>query len=261
MKISLIAGLILASPWVLYQLWKFIAAGLYKHERRAVYILAPFSSIMTALGVLFTYFVMLPICLAFLVGFAVDYPLAGEGFSFIDRMVQVGDTSGGDAIDQGNGQPAAPAEAPPTFPALQTDPDKPTDGQMWLKLPEHELRLYSSGRVWSFRPTTNAGVMPFFGLGEYTSFALLMMLGIVIGFQLPVAMTIFGWTGLVDPKWFKRYRKHAFIICFILGAFLTPSDPLSMFILAVPLYLLFEFGLVCMRMAFKRATADVDAEP
>src|SRR5262245_52646306 len=55
MKIGVIAGLVLASPWVLYQLWKFISAGLYASERRVIYLLAPFSALMTFLGVIFLY--------------------------------------------------------------------------------------------------------------------------------------------------------------------------------------------------------------
>ena len=41
---AIVAGLILASPWVLYQIWSFISSGLYKHERKAVFVLAPFST-------------------------------------------------------------------------------------------------------------------------------------------------------------------------------------------------------------------------
>jgi len=48
--VGLVAGLILASPWILYQLWKFVAAGLYTHEKRVVYILAPFSTVMVGLA-------------------------------------------------------------------------------------------------------------------------------------------------------------------------------------------------------------------
>ncbi len=261
MKISLIAGLIIASPWVLYQLWKFVSSGLYRHERRVVYILAPFSTLMTALGVLFAYFVMLPICLLFLVGFAVHYPTPGEGFAFIDRITAVGDAGGAERIGRnagGAGQSPPSDLAPPSVPSLRVDPEAPEEGQMWLKLPEHELRLYSTERIWSFRPSSSAGVMPYFGIGEYMNFALLMMLGIVIGFQLPVAMLILGWTGLVDPRWFRRYRKHALIACFVMGALLTPADPVSMFILAVPLYLLFELGLLCMRAAYRRT---MESEP
>lgn len=59
LKVSLISAVIVASPWVVYQLWRFIASGLYAHEKRVAYMLAPFSAVMTVLAILLvaTYFV------------------------------------------------------------------------------------------------------------------------------------------------------------------------------------------------------------
>jgi len=69
MKIAAIAGLIIASPWIFYQLWLFVAAGLYPHERRYVHIAIPFSAALFATGALFFLFVIAPISLRFFVGF------------------------------------------------------------------------------------------------------------------------------------------------------------------------------------------------
>ena len=69
MKISMIAGLILSSPWVFYQLWMFVAAGLYENERRYVYYAVPFSVILFVVGALFFLFVVAPISLAFFLKF------------------------------------------------------------------------------------------------------------------------------------------------------------------------------------------------
>jgi sec-independent protein translocase protein TatC len=65
--ISLVAGLIISSPWVFYHLWMFIAAGLYPHERRYVHVAAPFSAILFVAGALFFMFVVAEISLAFLI--------------------------------------------------------------------------------------------------------------------------------------------------------------------------------------------------
>jgi sec-independent protein translocase protein TatC len=62
-------GLVLASPWVLYQVWLFVAPGLYKHERRAVWMFVTSSVFLFLVGIAFGYFVMLPYVLKFLISF------------------------------------------------------------------------------------------------------------------------------------------------------------------------------------------------
>ena len=68
-KVSTIATLLVGSPWVLYQLWAFVAPGLYAHERRYVYFLLPLSSVLTITGVIFLFRVILPLILSFAVAF------------------------------------------------------------------------------------------------------------------------------------------------------------------------------------------------
>ena len=69
MKVALVAGLIFASPWVFYQMWLFVAAGLYPHERRYVYIYMPVSIVLFLGGAAFCFYVALPVMLDFLLGF------------------------------------------------------------------------------------------------------------------------------------------------------------------------------------------------
>ena len=69
MDISMIAAVVIASPWIFYQLWLFIAAGLYPHEKRYVYMAAPFSAALFIAGALFFIFVIAPFTLQFLVMF------------------------------------------------------------------------------------------------------------------------------------------------------------------------------------------------
>jgi sec-independent protein translocase protein TatC len=73
MKVAFIAGLILASPFVLYQVWAFVAPGLYRHERRYVIPFVFLGSFFFALGILFGYFVAIPIGFKFLLGYATDF--------------------------------------------------------------------------------------------------------------------------------------------------------------------------------------------
>jgi sec-independent protein translocase protein TatC len=69
MKITFISGLIISSPWVFYQLWMFVAAGLYENERKYVRTAVPFSTALFVIGALFFLFVIAPICLGFFLRF------------------------------------------------------------------------------------------------------------------------------------------------------------------------------------------------
>ena len=73
MKVAFIAGLILASPFVLYQIWAFVAPGLYRHEKKYVIPFVLAGSFFFALGIFFAYYVALPIGFRFLLGFATDF--------------------------------------------------------------------------------------------------------------------------------------------------------------------------------------------
>jgi hypothetical protein len=69
LQISMIATVIVGSPWIIYQFWKFIEPGLYRNERSFVHILVPLSTILTLTSALFLYFVVLPVILAFFINF------------------------------------------------------------------------------------------------------------------------------------------------------------------------------------------------
>ncbi|MFM7925183.1 MAG: twin-arginine translocase subunit TatC, partial [Planctomycetaceae bacterium] len=69
MKVCFFSGLIIAAPWVFYQIWLFVAAGLYPHERRYVYVYLPLSVLLFTLGAMAGYFYAFPLMLDFLIGF------------------------------------------------------------------------------------------------------------------------------------------------------------------------------------------------
>jgi len=69
MKTALLFGIVLSSPWVFYQLWKFISAGLYRHEKRVVYIISPVCAALFIAGALFFLFVVSPLMIRFFLGF------------------------------------------------------------------------------------------------------------------------------------------------------------------------------------------------
>lgn len=69
LKVSLVVGFVIASPWIFYQLWLFVAAGLYPHERKYVYMYLPFSIGLFLVGALFCFFIVIPQVLGFLFEF------------------------------------------------------------------------------------------------------------------------------------------------------------------------------------------------
>jgi len=264
LKAAIVAALVLASPWVIYQMWKFIAAGLYEHERRVVYVLTPLSTLMTGLGLLFAYHVLLPVCLAFLILFSIGYgPPGGEKPGLFDFLGTV--TAWFAAPDAPVPQidvPPAPGDAPDqailTVPRLAQDPAVPREGQIWIKTPENVLKIRTGGRTLIAYLAVSSLVNPWLELGSYVNFVLFMTLGVVVAFQLPVIMLVVGMSRLMDPAWLARYRRHCLFGCAALGAILTPADPVSMIVLAAPLYGLFELGLLLMKAAYRPPVPEVE---
>jgi sec-independent protein translocase protein TatC len=177
MKISLISGLIISSPWVFYQLWMFIGAGLYAHERRYVHIAVPFSTVLFVIGALFFLFVVAPISLKFFLGF-------------------------GDLIGVSSN--------------------------------------------WTFQ--------------RYISFVTMLMLVFGLGFQTPIAIFVLNRTGLVSIQSLKSSRKYVIIVMFGLSAIATPPDVISQITLALPLYILFELGILLSWLAERRSKSKDSAE-
>ncbi len=90
-------------------------------------------------------------------------------------------------------------------------------------------------------------IMP--GLEENFTFVLKMILGFGVAFQTPVIIFVLSLAGIVDPSTLGRWRRHVIMVCLLAGAVLTPTpDALSMFLLAGPLYVLFEFGVLVSRI-------------
>lgn len=231
MQIALIITILLGSPWILYQLWLFISPGLYAHERKIVHLLIPFSALLTVSSVLFLYYIILPVILAFFISFGAN--ISGE--------VSV---------------PTAPVPEGivlPHIPILEADPQNPQPGMMWINESLNQQRICI--RIDGDKPvisivnlTTNIGIAQQYRISEYIKTVLNMGLAFGIAFQTPVVVVMLGWVGILNPQLMKRYRKHAIAVSAIVGAFLTPADPLSMMLLAAPLYFLYELGLFILKV-------------
>ncbi len=264
MKVGLVVGLIIASPWVCFQLWKFVESGLYDRERKTALLIAPFSAMMSVLGVCFMYYVLLPITLSFLIFFTTGFPAPdAEGISKggVTGWILGAYTEPGTEHDPDAGSSTDTSKTPATYiQVLTIDPPNPIEGQAWIKQPEGQYRVHISGQTVTYPPLTKDSMLaPMIEISQYISFVTLLMFGVVIAFQLPVAMMIVGWSRLIDPKIISKYRRYCIFVCFVLGALLTPADPISMIVLAVPLWGLFELGLVVMRISYRKPAAGGDS--
>jgi len=161
-KIALMAGLILSSPWVFYHIWMFVAAGLYPHEKKYVHSAVPFSATLFVTGALFFIIVVAPLTLGFLVKFNQSVLGASSNFTFAD----------------------------------------------------------------------------------YISFITMLMLIFGVAFQTPIAIFFLNKTGLVSLESLRKSRRFVVLIIFIVAAMATPPDVISQVTLAIPLYLLFELGIL-----------------
>ena len=166
MKSGIFTGLVIASPWVFFQIWAFIAAGLYPTEQRYIYFFLPVSLILFFSGV----------CLAF---FFVFEPVLDFLFSFNARM----------------------------------------------------------------------GISPQPRINDWLSFVMFLPLGFGIAFQLPLVMLFVNRIELVTIETFTGNWRVAVVAIFALAMLLTPADPVSMVMLAVPLTLLYFLGVfLCLRL-------------
>ncbi|MBC6953711.1 MAG: preprotein translocase subunit TatC [Leptolyngbya sp. PLA2] len=248
--LSLVVTVLAGSPWVLYQLWKFVAPGLYETERRFVYILLPLSFSLTVTSAVFLYAVIMPVVLSFFIEF-------GSAVGRTDPHVA----------------PLPEGIVLPAFPRLEADPPRPEVGAAWINTELMQLRVCvgyegSKAVVRGSNLTQGSGIVQQYRISEYTKTFLTMAMAFALGFQTPVVVLLLGWAGLVKPAMLKKYRKHVIMGCCIAAALLTPADPISMALLAAPLWALFELGSVLLRLLpaervarmGRRGQADRDGE-
>jgi sec-independent protein translocase protein TatC len=165
--VSIYCGIVLASPWIFWQLWQFIAAGLYPHEKKYVYVYLPLSLGLFLAGCALAQWVVLPLGIRYLL-------------SFND----------------------------------------------WL------------------------GVEPELRLSEWLGFAIMVPLIFGVAFQTPLVMLFLERMGIVEITLYTKNRKLAYFVLAIVGAILAAApDALNMMMLTVPLWSLFEFGILLCRFA------------
>ena len=90
----------------------------------------------------------------------------------------------------------------------------------------------------------SAGLTTEWRLSGYVGFIVNLALACVVGFQAPVVTILCLRYGLTSPSQIRQYRKHIWFAAFVLGAFLSPPDPVSLFLVAMPVVVLFEIALI-----------------
>jgi sec-independent protein translocase protein TatC len=172
LKLTMVVAVFAAIPVVLYQMWSFIAPGLYRNEKRLAIPLLASSVLLFYLGAAFAYFVVFPLVFGFFTA-------------------------------------AGPAEV-----QIMTD------------------------------------------ISSYLDFVLKMFFAFGLAFEIPIATVLLIMSGITTPEALAEKRPYVIVGCFVLGMLLTPPDLISQTLLAVPMWLLFEVGIVCGRLAAKRCPAE-----
>ncbi|MDB6141685.1 MAG: tatC [Pseudomonas sp.] len=103
-----------------------------------------------------------------------------------------------------------------------------------------------------FASVTPEGVSMMTDIASYLDFVMTLFLAFGVAFEIPVAVVLLVWIGIVDVKYLKKMRPYVIIGCFVVGMILTPPDIFSQTLLAVPMWLLFEIGVICSGMIVKR---------
>ena len=175
LKVTLMASFLIALPYVLFQMWAFVAPGLYKHEQRLAMPVIVSSVFFFALGMAFAYFAVFPLAFGFFAGYA------------------------------------------PAGVQMMTDIDK------------------------------------------YLSFVLTMFMAFGITFEVPVVVIVLVRLGVVSLETLRSIRGYVIVGAFVIGAIFTPPDVISQIMLAVPLWLLYELGLLVARFITVPSKSDRDA--
>lgn len=234
LQVSIICGLIIAGPWIVYQLWLFVAAGLYPKERKTITKYIPLSIALLLAGVLFVYFLVLPLTVDFFLTFTSGIPMPSRGEAVIVET-----------------------RVPVAFPTLQGDPSNPPEGGMWFNALQNRLkiRIHGQTRLITFGPENLLN--PQITLDEYISFVLTFMLVFAVAFQLPLVLLALVRIGIVDIDFLRKQRKIVYFVMAIVAAVIAPGDVVtSMLALLIPLLFLYEFGIWLAQWGDKQRRAE-----
>jgi len=239
LKVSLISALAIASPWMIYQLWQFVAAGLYTHERKVVTKYIPMSIGLLLTGMLFVYFFVMPLTIRWLLEFSSSVPVPSDIQS---PTVQI-----------------APDQVV-KIPQFHGDPEKPVENQWWLNDFDGRLKFFFHGqtRVIQFGPERLFA--PMISVGDYIDLMLMTLLTFGLAFQMPLVVLAIASIGIVDVQQLRDYRRYVYFAMSILAAVIAPGDVVSaMMALLIPLILLYELGIFMAWMGERKRAREEES--
>ncbi|MFN0138420.1 MAG: twin-arginine translocase subunit TatC [Phycisphaerae bacterium] len=242
-KVIIVSALVLASPYIIIQIWNFVAAGLYPAERRLAYRMVPISVLLFLSGVAFMYLFVLLASLNFLIGFSSWLPAPDPTpMPWETLFVPQHSTS----------MPASQSAVGdgPRVTVLASDPASPPIGSVWFNVTEYKLKFQNVDQVFSVQMTPDRSrplVTTHLRIGEYLSFVLVLSIAFGLAFQVPLVVLFLVRSGIMTLEQLRAYRKMVIMLIVIVAAAIAPPDLLSHVLLSIPMILLFELGLLISR--------------
>ena len=105
------------------------------------------------------------------------------------------------------------------------------------------------------------GVAMMTDISSYLDFVMTLFFAFGVAFEIPVAVVLLVWIGIVDVQYLRKIRPYVIIGCFVVGMILTPPDIFSQTLLAIPMWMLFEIGILCGSLVSKNKRGDDADEP
>jgi sec-independent protein translocase protein TatC len=227
LKISMISAAVIASPWIIWQVWLFVAAGLYANERKTVTRYIPLSITLMLVGVLFVYYLVLPWTLQFFVSFSINIPLPEELSPVVSTQV-----------------PTTQADVMRFVETLPGDPASPQPYQIWFDTTQNRLKLFVGDKIRVLQFGAENLTSPMILLPDYVNLVLSMVLVFGLSFQLPLAVLALATLGIMEVETLRKTRKMVYFVMAILACLITPGDVITATVaLMIPLCGLFELGL------------------
>ena len=235
-KAAMISAAVVAGPWLLYQLWLFVAAGLYPKERKYITKYLPLSIVLFLIGVTFLYVYVLPLMLEFFIGFHIGMPM------------ELGEVMG---FPRGNA-----ATQPIVFPILPTDPTSPAPGSVWINATTGMMKICVSPgnfRVMTFG--SESVTTPIITLATYFEMVIGLLLSFGLAFQLPLVVLALVRIGIIEIDALRKARRIVYFILTIVSAVIVPDVVTGMVALMIPLVLLYELGILLAKWSQRKADA------
>jgi len=235
-RISAITAISLASPWILYQLWLFVAAGLYPSERKYVTRYLPLSMALLVSGMLFVYFFVLPWTLSFFVEFNSRFSVHLK----TSPVVQAVATSMTPTV-------------PLNIPMLSGDPAGLHDGDTWFDTQRGVLKLFYRNEVRIISINSSNLLAQEYKLSHYISLVVTMLITFGLCFQLPLVVLALERIGIVEIESLCSARRGVYFAMVIAAAVITPGDMgVTTIALMLPLIALYELGILLARLSRRR---------